>query len=100
MRVTLPHSLGKDEVRVRMHEHGHEIGDYFPAGMATVDTSWPNEDRMDLRITAMGQRIKGGIDIEEDSVVIDMDLPPMLSFLRGTIEGALRKHGGKLLEKS
>lgn len=99
MRVSLPHSLGKEEVRRRMHEHGHEIADYFPAGMASVDTSWPDEDRMDLLVSAMGQRIEGGIDITEDNVVIEMDLPAMLGFLRGTIEGAVRKHGGRLLEK-
>ena len=100
MRVTLPHTLGKEEVRARMHKHGHEIGNYFPAGMAEVETSWPSEDFMELVITAAGQRIEGGIEVEEEAVVIDMDLPPLLGFLRGTIERAVRKHGGKLLEKS
>ena len=90
MRVSLPHDLGKDEVRRRMHAHGHEIGNYFPPGMATVETDWPHEDRMDLYITAAGQRIEGGIDVMEDSVVIELDL----------LERAVRKHGGKLLEKS
>ena len=83
-----------------MHKHGHEIGNYFPPGMAEVETSWPNEDHMALLITAAGQRITGGIDVHEDSVVIDMDLPPILGFLRGTLERAVRKHGGRLLEKS
>ncbi|MFU7529278.1 polyhydroxyalkanoic acid system family protein [Qipengyuania sp. ASV99] len=100
MRVSLPHTLGREEVRARMHKHGHEIADYFPPGMADVQTSWPNEDRMDLLITAAGQRIEGGIDIAEDSVVIELDLPAMLGFLRGTLERAVRKHGGRLLEKS
>ena len=100
MRVTLPHNLGREEVRRRMHKHGHEIGGYFPPGMATVETSWPDEDVMELVITAAGQRITGGIEVEDESVTIDMDLPPMLGFLRGTLERAVRKHGGKLLEKS
>lgn len=99
MRVSLPHSLGKDEVRRRMHEHGHEIADHFPAGMASVETSWPDDDRMELMVNAMGQRIEGGIDITEDHVVIDMDLPAMLSFVRPAIESAVRKHGNRLLEK-
>ena len=99
MRVALPHSLGAEEVRRRMHAHGDEIGGFFPAGMATVETSWPHEDRMDLHITAAGQKIEGGIDVGEDNVVIELDLPAMLGFLRGTIEGAVRKHGGRLLEK-
>lgn len=100
MRVTLPHSLGREEVRRRMHKHGHEIGSYFPPGMADVQTSWPSEDLMELVITAAGQRITGGIEVEDDQVTIDMDLPPILGFLRGTLERAVRKHGGKLLEKS
>ncbi len=98
MRVTLPHTLGREEVRRRMHEHGHEIADHFPAGMASVETSWPDEDRMNLTVLAMGQRIEGQIEIEDESVSIEMDLPPMLSFLSGVIESAVSKQGGKLLE--
>ncbi len=100
MRVALPHSLGREELRRRMHEHGHEISDQFPAGMATVETEWPHEDRMNLHITAMGQQIEGGIDVGDDEVVIELDLPGMLGMMRGTIEGAVRKYGTKMLEKS
>lgn len=100
MRVMLPHKLGAEEVRRRMHEHAHEIANYFPPGMATVETSWPHEDRMDLLITAAGQEIEGGIDVGEDTVVIEMDLPGILGFLNGTLERAVRKHGGKMLEKN
>ena len=56
MRVHLPHDLGKEEVRKRMHERSHEIAGYFPAGMATIETSWPDEDQMDLLVTAVGSR--------------------------------------------
>lgn len=98
MRVHLPHTLGKEEVRRRMRERSHEIAGYFPAGMATIDTSWPDEDQMDLRINAVGQRITGAIELYPDEVVIDLDLPPMLSFLRGTIERSVKTEGAKLLE--
>ena len=98
MRVHLPHTLGKEEVRRRMRERSHEIAGYFPAGMATIDTSWPDEDQMDLRINAVGQRITGAIELYQDEVVIDLDLPPMLSFLRGTIERSVKTEGAKLLE--
>ena len=42
MRVTLPHTLGKEEVRRRMHKHADEIGSFFPAGLARVTTGWPS----------------------------------------------------------
>lgn len=99
MRIALPHKLGREEVRRRMHAHADEIGSYFPPGMATVETQWPNEDQMDLFITAAGQQIDGQIEVGDDTVVIEMDLPAILGFLGGTLERAVRKHGGKLLEK-
>ncbi|MEP0392609.1 MAG: polyhydroxyalkanoic acid system family protein [Erythrobacter sp.] len=98
MRIALPHKLGREEVRRRMHSHAHEIGSYLPPGMASVETQWPQEDQMDLFITAAGQQIEGSIDITDETVVIEIDLPAMLGFLRGKLENAVRKQGGKLLE--
>lgn len=97
MRVTLKHDLGKEEVRRRMRERSHEIAGYFPVGMASVETAWPSEDEMALTVTAMGQEIDGKVEVEDDHVVIEMNLPAMLGFLRGTIESAVRKQGQKLL---
>lgn len=98
MRVTLAHDLDKEEVRHRLRSRAHEIAGYFPAGMANVDTSWPNEDVMALVVTAAGQRIKGAIEIGDDHVVIEMNLPAVLSFLSCAIENAVRTQGTKLLE--
>ncbi|MBV7265097.1 polyhydroxyalkanoic acid system family protein [Erythrobacter ani] len=98
MRVNLPHDLGKEEVRKRMRERSHEIAGYFPPGMATIKTSWPDDDQMDLVVTAVGQRIEGAVEVYDDEVVIEMNLPAMLGFLRGTLEHAVRTQGTKLLE--
>ncbi|MCK0129352.1 polyhydroxyalkanoic acid system family protein [Erythrobacter sp. F6033] len=98
MRVNLPHDLGKEEVRKRMRERSHEIAGYFPPGMATIETSWSDEDQMDLLVTAAGQRIKGAVEVYDDEVVIEMNLPAMLGFLRGTLESAVRTQATKLLE--
>jgi hypothetical protein len=99
MRVHLPHEIGKEEVRKRMRERSHEIAGYFPAGMATIETTWPDEDQMDLVVNAVGQSIKGAVEVYEDEVVIELNLPPMLSFLRGTLEKSVRTEASKLLEK-
>lgn len=97
IRVHLDHTLGKEEVSRRMHAQSDEIASYFPAGFAEVETSWPDEDRMDMAVQAMGQTIRGHVEVYADEVVIELALPAMLSFLRGTIEGAVRKNGTKLL---
>ena len=98
MQVAIPHDLDREEVRRRFRDNSHRIGDAIPGGMATVETSWPNEDRMDMAIEAMGQTMSGHIDIEDGQVVFHMTLPAALGFLTPMIEGAIRKQGQTLLE--
>ena len=97
MRVTLPHDLSKDEVRRRMRAHASEIADFFPAGLARVTTIWPDEDRMTINAEVMGMNIPGGVELRENDVVISMDLPMLLTVMRGPLEAAVKKEGGRLL---
>ena len=97
MRVVLPHDLTKEEVRARMHKHGDEIGGFFPPGLAKVTTEWPSEDRMSITAVVMGQTIPGGVEVRDKDVVIEMDLPLLLSVMKGPLEAAVRKEGGRLL---
>lgn len=98
MRVALPHQLGKDEVRRRMKSRSHEIADSFPGGMAEVTTSWPSEDRMNMAIAALGQQLQGAVEIADGEVVIELDLPLALSFVKPIVEAAIRQQGQTLLE--
>ena len=97
MRVTLPHDLPMDEVRRRMRAHADEIAGFFPPGLARVTTGWPTEDRMDITAEVMGMNIPGRVDVREGEVVISMDLPMLLSVMRGPLEAAVKKEGGRLL---
>ena len=96
MRVPLPHNLGKDEVRRRLRDHSHEIADGFPMG-AKVDTQWPNDDRMTMAISAMGHHLWGAIEIEDQQVVIELDLPLALGFIEPIVKSAVEKQGQRLL---
>ena len=97
MRIPIPHHLPKEEVRRRLRERSHEIGNFVPGGMAKVATDWPSEDLMKLQVGAMGQQINGQVEVEESQVVFVVDLPPALSFVEPMISGAIRKEGQKLL---
>ena len=97
MRVTLPHDLPKDEVRRRMRAHADEIGGFFPPGLAKVTTGWPHDDRMDITAEVMGMNIPGRVDVRDGEVVISMELPMLLGVMRGPLEAAVKKEGGRLL---
>ena len=97
MEVAIPHALGRDEVRNRLRSRSHMIADGIPGGMANVQTAWPSDDRMTLDIAAMGQVLTGHIDVEDSQVVLHMELPPALGFLKPIVEGAIRQQGHKML---
>lgn len=97
MKVRLPHQLEKAEVRRRLEERKGEIVDYFPEGMASLDSRWKGEDHMDFVVGIAGQRINGSVDIADDHVVIDVNLPLILSFIGKKVEESVRKEGTRLL---
>ena len=97
MRVAIPHTLGKAEVRQRLKSRTHEIADFIPGGLADVTTGWPSEDQLDLNVQAMGQGIDGTIVIEDGQVVFTVNLPPALGFVEPMIKGAIEAKGRKLL---
>lgn len=97
MRVTLPHDLSKDEVRRRMRAHAGEIADFFPAGLAKVTTDWPNEDRMSITAEVVGYTIPGGVEVRDNEVVIEMQLPLILGLMRGPLEHTVKQEGARLL---
>ncbi|WP_133366202.1 polyhydroxyalkanoic acid system family protein [Qipengyuania sediminis] len=98
MRVPIPHSVPREEVRRRLSSRSHELANFIPGGMADVTTGWPNEDTMTLSVRAMGQSVNGRVLVEERQVVFEVDLPPALAFVEPMVAGAIRKQGTKLLE--
>lgn len=98
MRVALPHDLDKATVRERLRSRSHEIAEHIPGGMAEVATSWPSEDRMDMTISAMGQDLRGVVELEDKQVVFTVVLPPALGFIEPIVESAIKTSGRKLIE--
>lgn len=97
MRVKLPHDLPREEVRRRMRQHSDEIASFFPAGLAKVTTSWSSDDRMDITAEVVGYTIAGGVDVKDNEVVIEIDLPLILGLMKGPLEAAVKKEGQRLL---
>lgn len=94
--VDLPHRLGAEEAKRRMQSGIGKLSDHIPGG-AAVDSDWVG-DRMNLRVTAMGQEVGGHIDVFESKVTVELMLPAFLGLFAGKIEGLLRSRGADLLE--
>ena len=97
MRVAIPHTLGKAEVRQRLISRTPDLAGFIPGGFAKVDNAWIDEDTMRLTVNALGQSIVSRLEVEDNQVVVNVDLPPQLAFVGGAIESAIRDKATKLL---
>jgi len=97
LNVSIPHKLGREEAKRRLKNRIGELSGHIPGGAADVRTNWPTEDRMNLDVEAMGQTVSTVLDVEENAIRLQMQLPAMLGFMSGAIEKAIRKKGGEIL---
>lgn len=94
--VELPHKLGREEARRRIANNVHRLEEHIPGGAAQVESRWTG-DRLDLDISALGQRVAAEIVVEEAKVRCRVQLPGMLALFAGPIEAALNARGRDLL---
>jgi len=99
--IDIPHALGKEEARLRIASGFSRLREQMTGGlsaMAKFQDRWEH-DRLHFEGTALGQRITGRLDVESDSVKIQLDLPEFLASIADRVRRNLQEHGRKLLEK-
>jgi len=100
MRVSIPHTLGKDEVRRRMRARLGDAEDKAKGllgSMTSLETEWTGEDSLAITVNAMGYSIPCTAANEEASLDFEITIPPGVGFARGMIESAIREKGERLL---
>lgn len=98
MVVTIPHRLGRAEAHRRLEEGLGKVHAQLAAHTTSVEQGWTG-DRLDFRVVAMAQTVTGRVDVMEDTVRVEVDLPWMLAMLAKRLEGRIEKTGAKLLTK-
>lgn len=98
MRINVPHKLSKAEVHKRLDEHADELANFIPGGMAAVEKDWIDDEHMALGVTALGSFVGADLAIEDRQVVVEIELPMKLMFVKGTIERSIRDNATKLLK--
>ncbi len=94
--IDLPHSLGVEEAKRRMKNGIGKLPDHIPGG-GQVAADWDG-DRMNLRVSAMGQEVDGHIHVYDRKVTLELTLPAFLALFADKIAGVIRKRGTDLLE--
>ena len=98
MRVPIPHQLGREEARRRLHARSGELAGMMPGGMADVTITWPSEDRMAIAVRAMGKLVNAAVEVGDSAVTVEVNLPGALKLFEGMVRGAVEQNGRKLLK--
>jgi Putative polyhydroxyalkanoic acid system protein (PHA_gran_rgn) len=96
--VTIPHRLGKAEAARRLRSGLGSARTRYGHLMQVQEETWES-DRLTLRVSALGQSANGVIDVAEDNLRLEVQLPWLLAKLGETIKSVVRREGTLLLEK-
>ena len=96
--VSIPHRLGRLEARRRLDSGIGRLRSELTALLSGLDYHWEG-DTLNFVASAMWQRITGRIEVLDEVVHVEVDLPWIMQLLRETISRQVRGRGVALLEK-
>ena len=97
LTVTIPHSLGAAQAKQRISEGCERLRQQYASQITRADIVWQGE-RAELKVGAHGQVITARIDVQEDHLKIEVDLPWLLQKLARPLETFLARTGAETLK--
>ena len=98
LTVTIPHRLGKDEAVRRLKAGLSSVQTDFKHLFSVQEETWVG-DSLTFRISALGQQASGVIDVHEDDVQLQVQLPWLLHRIVEKAQGVIKSRGQLLLDK-
>jgi hypothetical protein len=98
LSVSIPHNLGKEEALRRIKSGLGQAEAQFSALFVVQEQIW-TDNTLQFQIRAVGQTIRGTIEVEDARVRLDVVLPWLLARLANAIRQVVQKQGTGLLEK-
>ena len=96
--ISIPHQLGRAEARRRIESGFAQVAQQLPGSGGTCTERWDG-DRLAFTVGTMGQTLAGGVDVQDNAVTIEIQLPGILGVIAGGVRDRLAKAGQLLLTK-
>lgn len=94
--VVLPHSLGREEARRRVKSAIDHAQAGLGQGIVNTSLAWPQPDRADVRVAALGHTVAAEIDVDDSNVRVRVLLPWLLAGLASKITQRIEQAGTTL----
>ncbi len=96
--ISLPHQLGRAEARRRIEAGFAKVVAQLPGGGGGLSQRWDG-DRLAFSLSGMGQSVSGTVDVLEDAVKMEIQLPAVLAMLAGGLKEKVRMAAQLLLTR-
>lgn len=96
--IKVPHKLSKIDARNRIDSGFAKVQEQIAGKSVDVEQHWEGEV-MRFKAGMMGQSLTGMLEVLDDHVKVEADLPWFLAKLSGTIGDKLKKGTQLLLDK-
>jgi hypothetical protein len=96
--VTIPHRLGKQEAVRRLRAGFGNARSTFGEKFVVLEDQWAG-DHLDFRASLLGQTATGTVDVADDHVRLEVQLPWLLSLLAHKAKALVQRQGKLMLEK-
>jgi hypothetical protein len=96
--VSIPHRLGKEEALRRIRTGLARAEGEFAWAVRFDEQRWEG-DRLDFRVSAIGQHAQGAIEVGDESVRVTVTLPWLLARFAQAAHRTIGQTGTKMLEK-
>ena len=98
LNISIPHELSKQEAVTRIKKLLTNLKKEQAQFISDVKEKWEGE-KGEFQFTAQGFDLAGIIQVNDNSVDIDAELPFALSFFKGMIKKVIEERANTLLSK-
>jgi Putative polyhydroxyalkanoic acid system protein (PHA_gran_rgn) len=96
--VTIPHRLSRQEAVRRLKTGFSNVRSSLGQGFFVVKDEWAG-DHLDFRASLLGQTTTGSVDVADDHVRLEVQLPWVLALLADKAKALVQREGQLMLEK-
>jgi len=92
----IPHTLSAEEAKQRLQRFAESLQAKFQDQVSELDQSWEG-DALAFGFKTYGIKIQGKIEVLDDRLAVDVDLPFSAMMFKGKIESEIRQQLERLL---
>lgn len=96
LAIEVPHSLGQKEAAERLQGYLEKVKERYGSQVSNMTDEW-NGNTLKFGFTTFGFTIKGALDVQEDKVALDGEIPFAAMMFKGKIESEVRSQLTKVL---